>query len=219
MKNYRVALFDLDGTLLDTLDDLTDSVNFALANYGYPLRTKVEVCSFVGNGVKKLVERALPADAKNFDEVFNDFREHYAVHCNDKTHVYDGILPTLQELKRRGVKIGVVSNKSDSAVQELKKIYFSSLADVAIGENESAGVRKKPAPDCVFKAMELLGAKQEECVYIGDSDVDLLTANNSSLPCISVLWGFRKREFLLSHGATTFVSAPEELLDYFSRGE
>lgn len=212
---YRTALFDLDGTLLNTLDDLASSTNYALSSFGYPVRTREEVCSFVGNGVKKLIERALPAGAENFNEVFSCFLSHYAEHCNDSTKPYEGILPVLRQLKERGVGLAIVSNKAHAAVQILKKLYFDGVVDVAIGENEAGGVRKKPAPDSVLQAMAQLHADPATAVYIGDSDVDIQTAKNARLPCISVLWGFRDRAFLEASGATCFVKKTEELLNFF----
>lgn len=208
---YSTYIFDLDGTLLDTLRDLAASVNYALRQFGMPEHSLDDIRRFVGNGVRRLMERAVPdgADHPQFEEVFAIFRRYYMEHSLDTTRPYDGISDTLHELKRRGCRMAVVSNKMMAATQELVRHFFPEI-EVAIGEDEAAGIRKKPAPDTVFAAMKRLG--QGSAVYVGDSDVDLATARNSGLPCISVLWGFRDREFLLAHGATTFVEQPREIL-------
>ncbi len=208
----RTFIFDLDGTLLDTLQDLAASTNYALRQYGMPEHSVNEVRQFVGNGVRKLMERAVPDGANiQFEEVFSAFRQHYMEHSLDTTKPYDGIAEVLAELQKRGHKMAVVSNKMMAATQDLVAHFFPEI-DVAIGENEAEGIRKKPAPDAVLEALKRLGVEKENAVYVGDSDVDLQTARNSGLPCISVLWGFRDREFLLAHGATCFVERPEELL-------
>jgi len=193
---YKTVIFDLDGTLLDTLEDLCDSTNFALSRFGYPERTLREVRAFVGNGIGKLIERALPGGAENpdYDAVFAEFKMHYAENCNNKTKAYGGIYAMLDELKACGIKMAVVSNKVDSTVKELCARYFSGFFEVAVGECE--GVRRKPAPDAVFAAMDALGAKKESTVYVGDSEVDVETAKNAGLDLIAVSWGFRDRERL-----------------------
>lgn len=210
---YKLAVFDMDGTILDTLEDLKDSANFALEKCGYPTRTYDEVRRFVGNGIRKLIERAVPEGltAEQIDRVHEVFTEHYKVHCADKTKAYDGIKPLLEKLRANGVKTAVVSNKADYGVQELCKEYFDGLFDYAIGERE--GIRRKPAPDSVNEALRVLGMSKSEAVYIGDSDVDFETAKNAELPCISVLWGFRDEEFLREKGATLFVHDPAEIYD------
>ena len=209
---YSTYIFDLDGTLLSTLGDLAASCNYALRANGMPERTTDEVRRFVGNGVKKLMERAIPGGLQNpdFDKTYADFRQHYMQHNLDTTKPYDGIMPMLEELRRRGKKVAVVSNKYYAATQELCRHFFGDLVPVAIGERED--IRKKPAPDTVMEAMRQLGVTADGAVYIGDSDVDIETARNSGMPCISVLWGFRDREFLLEHGATTLVEKPEQIL-------
>ena len=211
---YSTYIFDLDGTLLDTLGDLAASVNYAMSTHHLPEHSVDEVRMMVGNGVRKLMERAIPDGAANpyFDETFATFRHHYMEHQLDTTRPYDGIIETLQELKRRGCRTAVVSNKFDAATKSLCNHFFSGLIDVAIGENEAAGIHKKPAPDTVFEAIRLLGVSREEAVYVGDSDVDIATAQASGIPCISVLWGFRNREFLIAHGATTLIGSPTEIL-------
>lgn len=210
---YSTYIFDLDGTLLSTLGDLAASCNYALRANGMPERTVDEVRRFVGNGVKKLMERAIPGGLDNpaFDKAYADFRQHYMQHNLDTTKPYDGVMELLAELQRRGKKVAVVSNKFYAATQELCRHFFGSLVPVAIGERED--IRKKPAPDTVIEAMRQLGVTADGAVYIGDSDVDIETAKNSGMPCISVLWGFRDKSFLLDHGATTFVEKPEEILN------
>ena len=209
---YDTYIFDLDGTLLDTLHDLAASVNYALRQYGMPEHSIDDIRRFVGNGVRLLMERAVPRGAENpqFEEVFASFRRHYMEHSLDTTRPYDGITETIHALKQRGCRLAVVSNKMMAATQELVAHFFPEI-EVAIGEHEASGIRKKPAPDTVFEALRQLG-NVTSAVYVGDSDVDLATARNSGLPCISVLWGFRTKQFLLEHGATTFIEHPNELL-------
>ena len=210
---YDTYIFDLDGTLLSTLGDLAASCNYALRTNGMPERTVDEVRRFVGNGVKKLMERAIPDGLLNpaFDKTYADFRQHYMQHNLDTTKPYDGVMELLGELKRRGKNIAVVSNKFYAATQELCRHFFGNeLVPVAIGERED--IRKKPAPDTVMEALRQLGASADTSVYIGDSDVDIETARNSGMPCISVLWGFRDRQFLIDHGATTFAEKPQDIL-------
>ena len=217
---YKVYIFDLDGTLLDTLADLAASTNYALRKHGMPEHSIDDVRRFVGNGVRKLMERAVPDGADNplFDEAFATFRQHYMEHSLDTTRPYDGIPETLVALKARGCRLAVVSNKMMAATQELCRHFFPDTIEVAIGEDEAHGIRKKPAPDTVFEALKTLGVSRVgasdglSAVYVGDSDVDIQTAANAGLPCISVLWGFRDRDFLIQHGAETFISAPSELL-------
>jgi phosphoglycolate phosphatase len=214
---YKAAIFDLDGTLLNTLEDLTDSVNHALATQNLPLRSLDEIRNFVGNGILKLIERAVPSGRDNpaFDEIYDEFRAYYARHCQDKTAPYAGILSLLEEMAAKKIPMAVVSNKADFAVQELIPVYFSNFITVAHGEDEANGIRKKPAPDMVYQAIKELGAVPEETVYVGDSEVDLQTAANSGLDAIAVSWGFRDREFLKKNGAKTMIDKPEELVMYF----
>ena len=210
----KVFIFDLDGTLLDTLGDLAASVNYALRTHGMPEHSIDDVRRFVGNGARKLMERAIPEGAAtpDFEATFATFREYYMQHSLDTTRPYDGIPETLIELKARGCRLAVVSNKMMAATQELCRHFFQDTIEVAICENEAQGIRKKPAPDTVFAALQSLGVEKDNAVYVGDSDVDIQTAANAGLPCISVLWGFRDRDFLIQHGAKTFISAPSELL-------
>ena len=211
---YKTYIFDLDGTLLDTLGDLAAATNYALRTHGLPEHSVDDVRRFVGNGVRKLMERAIPdgADNPRFDETFATFRQYYMAHSLDTTRPYQGIPETLEALKARGCRLAVVSNKMLAATQSLCRHFFPDTIEVAIGEDEAAGIRKKPAPDTVMAALKALGVGKDQAVYVGDSDVDIQTAHNSGLPCISVLWGFRSRDFLLQNGAETFISAPEELL-------
>ena len=210
---YKTYIFDLDGTLLDTLSDLAAAVNYALRTHGMPEHSIDDVRRFVGNGVRKLMERAIPDGAANpqFDETFATFRQYYMAHSLDTTRPYEGIPEALAALKARGCRLAVVSNKMMAATQELCQHLFPDTIEVAIGENEAEGIRKKPAPDTVFAALKALGVGKEGTVYVGDSDVDIETARNSGLPCISVLWGFRDRDFLIQHGAKTFISDPGNL--------
>ncbi len=216
----RAIIFDLDGTLLDTLEDLKDSLNVALDGKCLPGRTLEEVRQFVGNGIHNLIERAVPAGTSEevVEQVFQDFRSYYLEHCREKTCAYPGILELTEELERRGISMAIVSNKADAAVKELARAYFPKIK-VAIGERE--GIARKPAPDSVLEAMRLLEVPREEALYVGDSDVDIATAKNAGLPCVSVTWGFREEEFLRSLNPAHVIHQPEELLGvlkcYYSR--
>lgn len=212
MRDFKTYIFDLDGTLLSTLNDLASSTNYALRWAGMPERTIEEVRMFVGNGVKLLMERAIPEGVNNpkFEETYAKFREHYMEHNLDTTRPYDGVPELLHELKRRGKYLAIVSNKFYAATQDLAKHFFPDTIEVAIGEREN--IRKKPAPDTVLEALRQLNVSKEDAVYIGDSDVDIMTAKNCGLPCISVLWGFRDKDFLIEHGGSLFVDKPIEIL-------
>jgi len=205
-------VFDLDGTLLDTLTDLAASANYALRSCGMPEHSTDDVRRFVGNGVRMLMVRAVPNGESNprFEEAFSVFRQHYMQHCLDTTRPYPGIMEVLSQLKEKGMMLAIVSNKMQAATEELRQHFFSQYIDVAIGE--SAGIRRKPAPDTVNEALRRLGISHNEAIYVGDSDVDIATARAAMMPCASVLWGFRDRQFLLSHGATRLLASPEELL-------
>lgn len=211
-EKQKSVIFDLDGTLLYTLEDLKEATNAALAANGMPLCTLDQVRRYVGNGVRMLMIRAVPGGESNplFERTFSDFKEYYGLHCLDHTKPYPDVLHLLQELKERGVKTAIVSNKLDSAVKELDERFFKGYTTAAIGEMEN--VARKPAPDMVNKALKLLDSSREEAVYVGDSEVDIKTAENSGLSCISVTWGFRDISFLKENGAKTLIQRPMELL-------
>ena len=211
---YRCVIFDLDGTLLNTLSDLSDAVNDSLALHGLPSRSRDEVKSFIGDGVAKLIERSVPVGTPDAltAEVLRDFKAYYAAHCEDHTAPYEGILPLLSTLREQNILTGIVSNKFDAAVKALSAHYFRDIIDVAVGEQEALGIRKKPAPDTLLMAMNVLEVSAEETLYVGDADTDILTARAAGVDCVSVTWGFRDREFLLSHGATRLADTPEALL-------
>ena len=210
---YDAIIFDLDGTLLDTLRDLRVSVNYALALNGYQERSLEEIRTFVGNGVRNLMTKALPGGQENpdFERIFSDFKAHYAVHFRDLTQPYDGILELTDELALRGLRMAIVSNKSDAEVKKLNEIFFGGKFDSAIGERP--GVSRKPAPDSVLATLETLGIEKKRAVYVGDSEVDVRTARNADLDCIAVTWGFRTREELLEAGATVLIDKPLDILN------
>lgn len=210
---YKLAVFDMDGTILNTLDDLADSTNYALKANGLPERTIDEVRRFVGNGIRLLIERAVPTDTDKelTDKVFDTFKEYYKTHCAVKTRPYDGIKDVLLELRKAGCLTAVVSNKADFAVQDLCKDYFDNLFDFAIGERE--GIKKKPAPDSVFEVLSKLNVEKADAVYIGDSDVDFATSVNAGMDVIMVGWGFRDAEFLREKGVKRIIKQPSEILD------
>lgn len=212
---YDTIIFDLDGTLLNTLDDLTDAVNYALTQMGWHTRTLEEVRSFVGNGVKLLMDRAAPQDSSESDRAraLEIFKTHYALHMRDKTAPYPGVLDLLNALKNKGCALAVCSNKFDAAVQELAQDFFPGLMSATAGENEGAGIPKKPHPAMVQKIISTLNADPARTVYIGDADTDIATAHNAGLTCISVTWGFREEAFLRASGADAFAHAPAELLE------
>ena len=211
MKSYDTVIFDLDGTLLDTLEDLMLSVNHALSGRTEVRRSLQEVRGFVGNGVRRLMVLSLPGGERNpqFEEAMADFRAHYAVHCRDHTRPYPQIMDMLRELKARGLKMGIVSNKPDAQVKDMNGEYFGGMFGAAMGEKE--GVRRKPAPDSLFCAMEELGSTKSATLYVGDSEVDVMTAKNAGVDCLSVTWGFRDRDVLEEAGAVRFIDAPMEL--------
>ncbi|MBE7068265.1 MAG: HAD family hydrolase [Clostridiales bacterium] len=210
---YKAVVFDLDGTLLDTLDDLTDAVNYALNEYGLPLRTRAEVCSFVGNGIARLIALAVGDCDVDKEGVLSVFRAYYKIHCKDKTKPYEDILPLLKELKNRGIQTAVLSNKADFAVQPLVEEYFHGWIDMAQGENEAEGIMRKPNPNGLLQILKTLGCLKSEAVYVGDSDVDIKTAQNAQIDCISVTWGFRDEEFLRDFGAEKVVRSPLQILE------
>ena len=205
---YKLVLFDLDGTVLDTLEDLTDATNAAMAMHGYPTHSIDAVRSFVGNGIGSLIRCAVPSgmDEAKIHTVLGDFKKYYGAHCADKTRPYAGVLEMLAALRAAGIRTAVVSNKADFAVKELAERYFKGSFDMAIGERE--GIARKPAPDSVFEVMRAMDVTPSECVYIGDSDVDVLTAKNAGIDGIFVTWGFRSEACLREAGAKTIVSTP-----------
>jgi phosphoglycolate phosphatase len=209
---YDTIIFDLDGTLLNTLDDLSDSLNVALISHGYEPRTLEEVRSFVGNGVGKLVKLALPLHStdEEIEQCLASFTEHYNQNMQNKTRPYNGIMELLLDLDRYNYKIAIVSNKFDSAVKELAKEYFGDFINIAIGESET--VKRKPAPDSVFAAIKGLGSDINKTIFVGDSETDVQTAKNAGIPCIGVTWGFRTREVLRNEGADYLIDTPKELL-------
>ena len=215
--NIRYVVFDLDGTLLNTLDDLFLSVNKILSDHGYKTRSKNEVRSYLGNGVRALLDLALPEEERfRTDELLPEFKAYYDLHKEDNTAPYAGVKEAVAEIKKAGVKCAIVSNKFDAAVQELKNVTFSGLIDFACGERE--GVKPKPAPDGVFLAMNELGADPAETVYVGDSEVDLATAENTGLRCVAVSWGFRDRDELVKRGAKNIADTPEQMKDFILSG-
>lgn len=240
IPRHSTIIWDLDGTLLDSLQDLAEATNHALRTYHLTERSIDEVRQFVGNGVRKLMERAVynplerdgdgnenenenarkcggqhtrataQVPEATFEAIFAEFRAYYALHCNDHTRPYLGIAEVLQELRQRGVHMAIVSNKLQQAVSALHEQWFSGTIEVAIGER--TGIPRKPAPDMLQIALRELPTPHGEVLYIGDSEVDLLTARAAGIPCISALWGFRSKEHLMQHGATHFATTPSDLL-------
>ena len=208
---YKIAIFDLDGTLLDTLQDLAISTNFALEASGYPKRTLQEIRSFVGNGIEKLIERAVPAGISTEERkrTLEVFKSHYATHCEDHTAPYEGVTELLDRLIEKNIPIAVVSNKIDFAVQTLCEKYFGARIAIAVGERE--GIRRKPYPDSVSEVLRKVDVAPSDAVYIGDSEVDILTANNAKTDMIIVTWGFRDRDFLIESGATVLADSADRL--------
>jgi len=209
---YKAAIFDLDGTLLNTLDDLCDAVNATMEHYGYPRRTLAEVRAAVGNGVERLIALSLPdgLDTPDFDEIAAYYRSYYAAHSEVKTAPYDGVLDLIDRLESAGIRTAVVSNKPNGSTVKLCAKYFPRISVVG-GEREADGVRRKPYPDMVYRAVEEMGLTPSDCVYIGDSEVDVLTAKNASMNCITVLWGFRDRDELEREGAVCFAVSADEV--------
>lgn len=209
----NTIIFDLDGTLLYTIEDLTDSTNFALTKLNFPTRTLEEITRFVGNGVRLLIERAVPegTDNNNIEECLNIFKEHYSKNMFNKTKPYPDIIEMLKNMKSQGYKTAVVSNKFDTAVKELCRKYFNELIDTAVGQREN--INKKPAADGVIEVMKELGVNKEQCIFVGDSEVDIQTAENAEIPCLSVVWGYKSIDFLYSNGAETLIYSPEEILE------
>ncbi|MCD8341941.1 MAG: HAD-IA family hydrolase [Clostridiales bacterium] len=216
---YRTILFDLDGTLLNTLDDLHTACNYALAAVGEPARSREEVRQFVGNGLGKLLERAIPGGAAHprFREALALLQRYYRAHDRVQTAPYEGMLPLLDALVEQGYRLGVVSNKPDGPVKALCSAYFGDRISVAIGER--SGIRRKPAPDTALEALRVLGADPAFALYVGDSEVDIATARNAGLPCLSVTWGFRDRDALIAAGATALADSPQAVLSFLQKEE
>ncbi len=211
---YDLLVFDMDGTILDTLEDLKNSMNHTLRLHNMPERTLDEIRSFVGNGIRRLIELAVVpgTSTEKQDAIYRDYMSYYKEHCADDTKPYDGVINAIRQLRSLGYKTAVVSNKAHPAVLELCDQYFTGLFDLAIGETPD--VARKPAPDMVHMALKHFEVSKERAVYIGDSDVDVATARNSELDMIAVDWGFRSRECLIEQGATTIISKPDEILKY-----
>lgn len=210
---YKAVIFDMDGTILNTLEDLKNATNYSLRQFNMPERTLEEVRMFVGNGIRKLVERAVPAgtSAEKIDEVLDVFLKYYEVHSADNTSSYPGIHELVEKLKAAGIKTAVSTNKADAPAQELGKEYFNGIFDLIVGQRD--GLRTKPAPDSVNEILKILNIQKKDAVYVGDSDVDVQTAANSDLDFIGVSWGFRGRKFLQEKGAKNIVDSADEILD------
>ncbi len=213
MGKYNTIIWDMDGTLLDTLDDLADSVNEALAEFRLPIRTRDEIRSFIGNGVARLIELSVPEGKQHpqYEEILTFFKSCYKRNCRNKTKPFDGLDKMLQELGNRGYRMAIVSNKADPAVKELARLYFGDTISVALGDAE--GFRRKPYPDTVFKAIRLLEADKASAIYIGDTEVDIATAKNAGIDCICVTWGYRSRSELQAAGAKLIADSPDELAE------
>ncbi len=220
-RKYDAVIFDLDGTILDTLMDLTNSVNHALSLHSLPEVSPLDVRAYLGNGMERLIRLSMkltpegelsPEDLSLFQDVHREFKEHYAIHSQDLTRPYAGVTSLLQQLRFYGCKTAVVSNKGDFAVQPLIRTHFPNLFDFACGEKE--GIRRKPAPDTVNECLRVLGVDASRAIYIGDSEVDLATAKNAGMPCIAVTWGFRDKEELVAAGASMLADSPAGILEY-----
>ena len=208
---YELVIFDMDGTILYTLDDICDGVNASLSKHGLPVRTKDEIRRHIGNGIRHEIESSVPEGTKEsmIDAVFHDFHAWYEIHCNDRTRPYDGIVELLEDLKQAGIHCAVVSNKADYAVKALNEIYFKGLLEAGVGEKD--GIARKPAPDEVDELLRLLNMERNRAVYIGDSEVDIETAANAGMDCIGVSWGYRDRKWLQECGAEVIVDDVSQL--------
>ena len=210
--HYTSVLFDLDGTLLDTLGDLTAAMNRTLTRHGLPERTRQQMRTALGNGARRLMELSVPAgtDGALFETLLAEYNTDYAAHCRLETAPYPGVDALLRQLHAQGRKLAIVSNKPDEAVRALRTEFFADTVPIAVGEKQ--GIRRKPAPDTLLAAMAQLGAERSSTVYVGDSEVDIATARAAGLPCISVLWGFRDRDLLEQAGAQQFAADAGELV-------
>lgn len=211
---YELVIFDMDGTILYTLDDICDGVNASLSKHGLPVRTKDEIRRHIGNGIRHEIESSVPEGTKEsmIDAVFHDFHAWYEIHCNDRTRPYDGIVELLEDLKQAGIHCAVVSNKADYAVKALNEIYFKGLLEAGVGEKD--GIARKPAPDEVDEVLRLLNMERNRAVYIGDSEVDIETAANAGMDCIGVSWGYRDRKWLQECGAEVIVDDVSQLRQF-----
>lgn len=216
---YQLAIFDMDGTILDTIDDLANALNYALELHGFPTHPVSSVLHFVGNGMWKLIERGVPENTSETEivKVHRDFMDYYDRHCLDNTKAYDGIDTLIKRLRSAGCKTAVVSNKADEAVHALCKQFFPGYFDVEIGARE--GIANKPAPDSVYEVIRHFDMDKKFVVYIGDSDVDVATANNAGVDGIAVSWGFRSVSFLKEHGAGVILDSPKEVGDYICEND
>ena len=212
LSDKKLYIFDMDGTILNTIDDIAGAINYVLDMHGYPRHTVDEVKSFVGNGLKRALELSLPDGVAGdvLNQLFTELVAYYNEHSNIMTRPYEGIVEVIHKLREQGKIVAVVSNKRVEAVRDLCDIYFAGCFDMALGDQD--GIARKPAPDMTNMVIEHYGILKDKCVYIGDSDVDLMTARNTEIDCIAVTWGFRTREFLVEHGATMIIDRPEELL-------
>ena len=210
---YDTVIFDMDGTLLNTLDDIRDSVNHIMRKYDFPEREEEEVCEAIGNGARHLMECCVPGGDQNprFEEILEDYSAYYRDHCQNKTRPYDTMIETLKELQKRNIKTAIVSNKDNAAVQQLAELYFDGLIDVAVGEQE--GVSHKPAPDELLKALEEMGKDVDTALYVGDTEVDYETANNANMAVILVSWGFRDRDQIEKLNPGYLIDSPAEILE------
>lgn len=211
--SIKAVIFDLDGTLLNTLEDLAAALNYAMDAYGYPHRSNAEVRDFVGNGVTGLIELAIPNGRGNpqFDEIVRLYRSYYAGHCQIMTRPYDGVMELLKNLDARGIKLAIASNKPDGAVKSLNEFYFADYVEVAMGE--CPGVPRKPSPEILHNALRELGVTGQESLYVGDSEVDIQTARNAGVKCVSVSWGFRDVDVLKANNAEFIADTPAEILN------
>lgn len=211
---YDAVIFDLDGTLTDTLGDLRNSVNYALNQFGFPERSLDEVRSFVGNGVRRLIYLSVPENTSEevSEKCLDVFKEYYKENSLVETKPYDGIIEMIEKLRKDGVKTAVVTNKMHEAAEDIVRIFFGNLIDVTLGQVD--GVAQKPQPDGINLVLEKLGVSKEKAVYVGDSEVDCITAKNAEIPCIGVTWGFRDRDVLIENGADIIVDSPEDIIKY-----
>lgn len=211
---YDAVIFDLDGTLTDTLGDLRNSVNFALRQFGFPERTLDEIRSFVGNGVRKLIYLSVPENTSEevSEKCLDVFKEYYKNNSLVETKPYDGIIPMIEILKNQGIRTAVVTNKMHEAAKEIAEIFFGDLIDITLGQID--GVAQKPEPDGIYHVLEKLGVSKEKSVYVGDSEVDCITAKNADIPCIGVTWGFRDESVLVENGADFIADTPDDIIRY-----